>query len=97
MFREVVEVLDLETAIEITIENVDGDAATRTDATGETPRPDFQELESMSMGVDRAVVIDHPLPPNVDNVVDRVQENRRRIPPFYRDHLEAQGVLPKLS
>lgn len=54
---------------------------------------DFNELELMSMSVDRAVVLDLPIPPNVDDVVEYLEENRYRISDFYLDHLEEQDVL----
>jgi hypothetical protein len=54
---------------------------------------DFNELELMAEGVDRTVVIDIRIPPDVDDVFAYLQENQDRIAPFYRDHLEDQGIL----
>lgn len=53
----------------------------------------FNEIELMSMGVDRSVVIDLPIPPNVDNVVKFLNQNQNLIQDFYLDHLEEQGVI----
>jgi len=54
---------------------------------------DFNELELMAEGVDRTVVIDLRIPPDVDDVFAYLQEKQDRIAPFYRDHLEDQGVI----
>jgi len=54
---------------------------------------DFNELELMAEGVDRTVVIDLPIPRDVDDVFAYLQENEDRISPFYRDHLQDQDIL----
>lgn len=54
---------------------------------------DANELELMFVGVDRAVVIDLPIPNRVDDVVEYLEENRHRLSDFYVNHLEEQDVL----
>lgn len=54
---------------------------------------DFNELDLMSMGVDRSVVIDLDIPSQIDDVVEYLEENRWEYPKFYIDHLEEQDVL----
>jgi hypothetical protein len=54
---------------------------------------DSNELELMFMGVDRSVVIDLPIQPEVDDVVSYLRTNRGLIQNFYIDHLEEYDVL----
>jgi len=54
---------------------------------------DSNQLELMFMGVDRSVVIDLPIRPDVDDVISYLNANRHLIQDFYIDHLEEYDVL----
>lgn len=54
---------------------------------------DSNELELMFMGVDRSVVIDLPIRPEVDDVISFLRANRNLIQDFYINHLEEYDAL----
>lgn len=51
------------------------------------------ELKLMSEGVDRSVAVDLGIPIRVDDPIEYLRENRQRVPPFYKRHLENQDIL----
>jgi replicative superfamily II helicase len=53
----------------------------------------FGELRLMSKGVDRSVVLQLGIPPNVGDVEVFLENRRGKIPEFFTRHLKSQGIF----
>jgi len=53
----------------------------------------YHQIRLMSHGVDRSVAISLPIPEDVDDVVEYLQNNQGSIAEFYHRHLRNQGIL----
>ncbi|WP_394743066.1 DEAD/DEAH box helicase [Natronococcus roseus] len=54
---------------------------------------DFRKLELMSMGADRTVVVELPIPDQVDDVISYLEQEQGRLRSFHRNHLQEQDIL----